>query len=88
VEDFLQLPSYLMPKQSQIVIACMALHNFFRDSFMSDDDFNLCDQDENYVPLSGASSSQLGTSTARKGGEHKTMNEFRDWIANGLFARA
>jgi hypothetical protein len=56
----------------------MALHNFIRESFMSDDDFNLCDQDDNYVPLFGASSSQPITSTAHKGEEHKTMNEFRD----------
>jgi hypothetical protein len=67
-----------MTKQIQIVIACMALHNFIRESFMSDDDFNLCDQDDNYVPLFGASSSQPITSTAHKGEEHKTMNEFRD----------
>jgi hypothetical protein len=84
----LQFPSYPMPKQSQIIIACMTLHNFFRESSMSDDDFNLCDHDENYVPLFGASSSQLGTSTAREGEEDENMNEFRDWIANGLFPRA
>ena len=66
----------------------MTLHNFIRESSVSDDDFNLCDQDENYVPLFGASSSQLGTSTAREGEEDENMNEFRDWIANGLFPRA
>ena len=30
----LDLPSYPMPKQSQIIIACMALHNFIRDSYL------------------------------------------------------
>ena len=36
----LDLPSYPMPKQSQIILACMALHNFIRDSFLGDTDFD------------------------------------------------
>jgi hypothetical protein len=38
-------------------MACMALHNFIRDSAMADEDFDSCDQDENYVPLAETSSS-------------------------------
>jgi hypothetical protein len=42
----LDLPSFPMPKQSKIIMACMALHNFIRQSGMMDDLFDLCDQDE------------------------------------------
>ena len=82
----LDLPSYPTTKQSQIIIACMALHNFIRDSYLGDEDFDLVDSDENFVPLSEASSSQV--SNTRHGDEDQTMNQFRDWIADGLFNRS
>src|SRR5688572_24600737 len=84
----LQLPSYPIAKQSQIIIACMALHNFIRESAMMDEDFDMCDHDENYIPLSGASSSQGNRDNPRDGDEDQNMNQFRDWIADGLFSRA
>jgi len=64
----------------------MALHNFIRDSYLGDEDFDLVDSDENFVPLSEASSSQV--SNTRHGDEDHTMNQFRDSIADGLFNRA
>ncbi|KAG8084563.1 hypothetical protein GUJ93_ZPchr0010g7439 [Zizania palustris] len=48
-------------------------------------DFDLVDHDENYVPFTKASSSQTNT---RHGDEDQTMNQFRDWIVDGLFNRA
>jgi hypothetical protein len=54
----LNLPSYPMAKQSQIIITCMAIHNFIRESVMSDEAFDLCDHDGNYILLFQASSSQ------------------------------
>jgi hypothetical protein len=45
----LNLPSYPMPKQSKIIMGCMALHNFIRESYLGDKDFDLCDYDDNYV---------------------------------------
>ena len=36
--------------QKNIIIACMALHNFIRDSKLSDNFFDKCDADEEYVP--------------------------------------
>lgn len=84
----LNLPSYPMAKQSQIIITCMALHNFIRESAMMDEDFDMCDHDENYIPLSGASSSQGNRDNPRDGDEDQNMNQFRDWIADGLFSRA
>jgi hypothetical protein len=40
-----------MLKQSKIIHACMALHNFIRDSKMADELFDRCDQDEDYMPI-------------------------------------
>jgi hypothetical protein len=53
------LPSYPMWKQIQIIIACMAIYNFIRESAMADEDFDRCDHDEHYVPVvkEGASAS-------------------------------
>jgi len=56
----IDLPSYPMAKQSQIIMACMAVHNFIRESALADTDFDMCDQDENYVPMAEASSSSQG----------------------------
>ena len=81
-----EIPSYPMPKQSKIILACMALHNFIRDSAMADEDFDRCDRDENYVPLAEASSScQRNRGSTREGEEDHNMNQFRDAIADGLF---
>jgi hypothetical protein len=45
----LKMPSYSMKKQSNIIIACMALHNFIRDSNLSDNNFDTLASDETYV---------------------------------------
>jgi hypothetical protein len=67
----------------------MALHNFIRESFLGDKDFELCDHDENYVPEVGESSTQEQEQLAGsvQGEEDRNMNQFRDWIADGLFNR-
>lgn len=85
----LHLPSYPMPKQSKIIIACMALHNFIRENSTIDDDFDLCDDDENYVPITSEGPSTQGTNelTTTTVDEDINMNHFRDSIADGLFAR-
>lgn len=36
----LSLPSFSLQKQSKIIVACMALHNFIRDSAIHDHDFD------------------------------------------------
>ena len=85
----LDLLSYPMAKQSQIIMACMAVHNFIRESALADTDFDMCDQDENYVPMAEASSSSQGNRRRiRQGDQDRNMNQFRDWIADGLFRRS
>ena len=83
----MQMPSYAPHKQSQIIVACMALHNFVRTSGIVDRDFDRCDRDENYVPPE-ASCSQPRTSQTSARDESAMMNAFRDSIALGLLNRS
>ncbi|XP_062230104.1 protein ALP1-like [Phragmites australis] len=78
----LDLPSYPMLKQTRIIHACMTLHNFIRDSVMSDEDFDMCDQDENYMPIPSQGSGE----NSELGEEEGDMNIFRDNLANALYA--
>jgi hypothetical protein len=80
------MPSYPTYKQSQIIVACMALHNFIRASGIVVRDFERCDLDENYVPPE-ASTSQPRARQALEREEYAYMNAFCDQIANGLFNR-
>jgi hypothetical protein len=84
----LDLPSYPMSKQSQIILACMALHNFVRENDKKDRDFEKCDEDENYIPLEEPPSSQANGASTSHGEEDQSMNRFRDWIADGLYSRS
>ena len=61
---------------------CMAVHNFIRESKISDREFDLCDQDENYVPLHAQSSNANATDER----DSAVMNQFRDWVADGLWS--
>ena len=71
----------------------MAIHNFIRENALPDVDFDRCDHDENCVPeVEGASSSQANgrqrnRASNRQVDEDQNMNQFRDWIANGLLSR-
>jgi hypothetical protein len=48
----------------------------------------LCDHDENYVPEVGESSTQEQEQVACSvQGEDQNVNQFCDWIADGLFNR-
>ena len=83
----LQMPSYAPHKQSQIIVACMALHNFVRTSGIVDRDFDRCDRDENYVPPE-ASVSQPHIRQTLARDESAMMNAFRDSIALSLLNRS
>jgi hypothetical protein len=75
------LPSYPMKKQAKIILACMALHNFIRESHENDDLFDMCDKDEEFVP------SHEDTTTFHSqlyGQEESDMNTIRDSIADAL----
>jgi hypothetical protein len=68
-----------MVKQTKIILACMTLHNFIRESAMADADFEMCDNDENYISI------QSNNLFEEDGDEEQGMNAFRDNIANALF---
>jgi hypothetical protein len=70
-----------MEKKTNIILVCMALHNFIRDSNENDDLFDMCDEDEEFVPShedATSSHSQL------YGQEESDINAIRDSIANDL----
>jgi hypothetical protein len=75
------LPSYPMEKQIKIIIACMALHNFIRDSALDDELFPQCVANEDFVPdVDEATTSQPHVN----GEEESDMNILHDTIADGL----
>jgi hypothetical protein len=73
----LSLPSFSLNKQSKIIIACMTLHNFIRDSALHDRDF------DQLVPNSLGHDVPVGESSSTTSDE-LDMSAFRDAIANAL----
>jgi hypothetical protein len=73
----LSLPSFSLTKQSKIIIACMTLHNFIRESALHDRDFDELGTSSisQHVPLGESSSSTT---------DELDMSAFRDAIANAL----
>jgi hypothetical protein len=71
----------------QIIVACMAPHNFIRMSGLVDRDFDRCDRDENFVPPE-ASAHQPCSRPAPARDQSAMTNAFRDSIALGLLNRS
>lgn len=83
----LNMPSYPCEKQALIIIACMALHNFIRDSHLRDKEFDRCDRDDNYMP-GNLQPPPVGHVSNIVHGDDALMKETRERIADGLFAAA
>jgi hypothetical protein len=64
-------------------MGCMELHNFIRESYLGYKDFDLSDHDRE----GGEVSSQEHAADSVKGEEDRDMNQFCDWISDGLFSR-
>jgi hypothetical protein len=73
----LNVPSYSMENQTKIIIACMALHNFIRDSNLSDAHFDTLASDETYVD------GDMGASTSDVV-DHEDMGGVHDAITQAL----
>ena len=74
------MPSFPPRRQKHIFIACMALHNFIRDSKL---------EDEDYMPEAAQATTQAQGDDVPEEENEVTMNTIRDMIANALFiARA
>jgi hypothetical protein len=80
-----QIPSYGLVTQKRIILACIALHNFIRDSNLHDKQFDLCDSDENYIPKVQRQSVTLVGDTAPSGLHTVDMDLTRDSIATSVF---
>jgi hypothetical protein len=74
-----QLSSYSKRKQTQIIIACITLHNFIRESALEDELFDMCDKDEDFI---SSVDEQLSPQRFTPGMEEGDMNAFRDSIAD------
>ncbi|KAL6848164.1 hypothetical protein ACP4OV_022292 [Aristida adscensionis] len=81
-----KVPSYPERKQSKIILACMALHNFIRENAQGDEDFALGEAGvlEDVVESQLTATPIDGTP---EGEEDQDMNELRDQITNGLYNR-
>jgi hypothetical protein len=70
-------------KQTKIIIACMGLYNFIRDSALDDELFAQCDVNEDFLPdVDEAITSQPHVN----GEEESDMNALRVSIVDGLIA--
>jgi hypothetical protein len=73
----LNLPSFSLRKQSKIIIACMALHNFIRDNVIHDRYF------DQFVTTNLVNDLHLGESSSSTSDE-LDMSAFRDVISTVL----
>ncbi|XP_048536130.1 protein ALP1-like isoform X4 [Triticum urartu] len=83
VEQWQNGPPPQEDKQSRIIVACMALHNFIRESRIADREFDACDADENYNPMPSSSASAWPEDEPLV--KDIDMNDFRDELAHTLF---
>jgi hypothetical protein len=76
----LNVQSFPEKKQTRIIVACMALHNFIRESRIVDREFDRCDADDDY-------SSSASRPEDEPFVDDVNMNAFRDELAHALFHR-
>lgn len=76
----------MLRKKSKIILACMALHNFIQKSAMTDVDFDMCDRDENYIPIATSASSEQSGGNYQLEDEDEDMNMFKENLADALFS--
>jgi hypothetical protein len=79
------IPPYAPETQTEIIVACMALHNFMRTSGKRERHFHRLDNNENYVPQE-AYDNQPDPEVVDD--ESDLMNEFRDSIAYAMASRS
>jgi hypothetical protein len=84
------MPCLSTQKQAKIIIACIALHNFIRDSHLSDKEFDTYDANEEYMlraahATTAAAAAQQGDEV--EGHNEVIMNTIREMIADGLVSQ-
>jgi hypothetical protein len=83
------MPSFSPKTQKHIIIACVILHNFIRDSELRHEEFEKCDEDEDYMPDNEDDNkeqevAQLYEDDILESENEVTMNTIRDNITNAL----
>ena len=82
-------PKFLTSAQKHIIIACMALHNFIRDSKLRDKVFDKCDADDEYVPpVLRREVAPTQTDPVEEEENEESMNNIRTRIADACLAMA
>jgi len=72
----LDFASFLVQKQSKIIMVCMRLHNFIRQSGLMDELFQRCDEDENFDPNDEETSSASSRHNSMPVDEDAELNAF------------
>lgn len=80
------VPSFNPRTQKKIIIACMSLHNYIRETKLPDEEFDKCDEDENYVPDEDLEEPRLQGDSVPARLDIVDMNRVRDRIANSLMS--
>jgi len=74
----LKMPKYSVNKQSKIIVACMALHNFIRDNSINDAHFQSNIQEE------GTDGPESSSGEGSASGDDMDMSALRDAIATTM----
>ena len=72
-------------QRKRIILACIVLHNFIRDSQLRDKQLDRCDADENYIPKIQRQSIPLVGDIAPSATNTYDMKARRESIATALF---
>ncbi|XP_047060901.1 uncharacterized protein LOC124667687 [Lolium rigidum] len=78
------MPSFSTRTQKHIILACIALHNFIRDSKLRDQEFDKCDEDEDYLPGAARASPQTQGDDEPEVNNKESMNDVRSRIVDAL----
>ena len=78
------IPSFSTHTQKHIIIACLALHNFIRDSNLRDKEFERCDADKEYLVQKTSGTTQTQGDESEDVENEDTMNTIRSRIADAL----
>jgi hypothetical protein len=78
------MPSFSPRTQKHVILACMALHNFIRDSKLRDEEFDKCDEDEDYLPESAHATPHTQGDDVLEVENEESMNDLQSRIADAL----
>jgi hypothetical protein len=80
-----KIPSFKPRRQKKIIVACMALHNYIRDTKLRDKEFDRCDADENYMPRVARRATRIPHDRAPSSLDTVNMKDVHDRIADAFY---